>query len=127
MREMGAVMIDAAPGPYIGPLATGHGTLPLIALGLNPGHADPRFQGRGGALAGEDERLDDFSSCAMTKLYLRDPWRAVHGRNLYQVDVDAITAYESDRFPVARGRLCRVSGRCPAVWEHHLASLGASC
>lgn len=85
----GAVMIDATPEPYIGPLATRHGTPRLIALGLNPGPADLRFQGRGGAFASEYERLGGFSNWAVTEPYLRDPWRAVHGPNRYHENLRA--------------------------------------
>ncbi len=79
----GAVTVDATPEPYIGPLATHHGRPRLVALGLNPGPADLRFQGRGGVFAEEYERLGGFSNCAATEPYLRDPWRAAHGRNRY--------------------------------------------
>lgn len=79
----GAVTLEATPEPYIGPLATRHGTPRLIALGLNPGPADLRFQGPGGVFAGEYERLGGFSNWAVTEPYLRDPWRSRHGRNRY--------------------------------------------
>jgi hypothetical protein len=85
----GAVLTEATPEPYIGPLATRHGTPRLIALGLNPGPADLRFQGRGGAFASEYERLRGFSNWAVTEPYLRDPWRAVHGHNRYHENLRA--------------------------------------
>jgi hypothetical protein len=85
----GAVTVDATPEPYIGPLATRHGNPRLIALGLNPGPADLRFQGRGGLFAGEYERLGGFSSWAVSEPYLRDPWRAAHGRNRYHENLRA--------------------------------------
>jgi hypothetical protein len=63
----GAVDLDASPEPYIGPLATRFDEPRLIALGLNPGPADVRLQGRGGEFAREYERLGGFAAWAVTE------------------------------------------------------------
>lgn len=79
----GAVTAAASPEPYIGPLASRHGTPKLVALGLNPGKADLTFHGPGGVFAQEYARLGGFSAWAMTAPYLREPWRSAHRRNRY--------------------------------------------
>ena len=85
----GAVITDATPEPYVGPLATRHGSPRLIALGLNPGPADLYFQAPGGVFTGEYERLGGFSNWAVTEPYLRDPWLAAHRRNRYHQNLRA--------------------------------------
>jgi len=99
----GTVSVDASPEPYIGPLATRLGTPRLIALGLNPGPADLRFQGRSGVFAREHERVGGFSAWAVTEPYVRDPWRAAHGRNRYHENLRAFAQSWLDD-PTVRSR-----------------------
>jgi hypothetical protein len=76
------VVTDASPEPYIGPLAKRFGAPRLIALGLNPGPADLRFQGHDGLFSREiaDGRYSDW---AVTAPYLCGPWRDDHRHNPY--------------------------------------------
>ncbi|MDX6244537.1 MAG: hypothetical protein QOE76_2260 [Frankiales bacterium] len=78
----GTVTTEAFPEPYLGPLSTAAGQPRVVALGLNPGEADLRFQGRDGVFAGEIAERG-FSQWAVTEPYLREPWAGAHRRNRY--------------------------------------------
>jgi hypothetical protein len=60
-----------------------------VALGLNPGPADIRFQGAGGVFAREYEEMGGFSAWAVTEPYLREPWVRGHPRNRYHENLRA--------------------------------------
>lgn len=81
----GAVTTQALPEPYIGPLDPVHGEPRVVALGLNPGEADPAFQGRDGVFAREMTERSGYAAWAVTEPYLREPWRSRHRPNRYHL------------------------------------------
>ncbi|WP_146080558.1 MULTISPECIES: hypothetical protein [unclassified Pseudoclavibacter] len=80
-RGLGALQLDAMPEPYIGPFARGNEPA-MVMLGLNPGGADVRFQGRGGSFA-DEVRTSGYTAWAASGPYTSAPWEAVNGRNSY--------------------------------------------
>ena len=80
-RGDGRVVFDAFPEPYIGPLA-GTSTPALVMLGVNPGAADPNFQGPDGRFT-RQVAASGYSSWAATSPYTGPAWEACRGRNRY--------------------------------------------
>ncbi|MBC9927355.1 hypothetical protein [Leucobacter sp. cx-169] len=79
----GRVELDVFPEPYLGSLL---GETPsLVMLGLNPGAAQPDFQGDRGIFTAEVAKLG-YSGWARSAPYVSEGWEAVNGRNKYQRD-----------------------------------------
>jgi hypothetical protein len=79
-RGRGEVIRDAFPEAYGGDL---RGTPRVVILGLNPGGADLRFQGRNGIFANEIRQLGSYSKWTASVPYMREPWTSVNGDNPY--------------------------------------------
>lgn len=77
---LGQVTREALPEPWIGPLL---GRPRLLVLGLNPGGADLRFQGREGLFANEIRTVGGFTKWAASAPYTRPPWTDLKGTNPY--------------------------------------------
>lgn len=67
----GAVVLDAFPEPYLGPLDRRPAG---VFLALNPGHAHLDFQSRTGVFADEIRTAGSYSAWAASWPYRRDPW-----------------------------------------------------
>jgi hypothetical protein len=79
-RGRGEVTRDAFPEAYGGDL---RGAPRMVILGLNPGGADPQFQGRDGIFANEIRQLGSYSKWTASVPYMREPWTSVNGDNRY--------------------------------------------
>lgn len=79
-QGVGAVTRVAFAEPWVGPML---GMPRLIVLGLNPGRADLRFQGRSGLFTDEIRRTSGFTDWAASAPYSRKPWIDVNGPNRY--------------------------------------------
>jgi hypothetical protein len=105
-RGRGEVVWNAFPEPFLGRLDRRPAG---VVLALNPGVAHLDFQGRHGVFAAEIRGMGSYTAWAASWPYLRDPWRAVKGRNRHHesrlwflrnwsrdenLDGDAIVAFE---------------------------------
>jgi len=83
----GEVTTLAFPEPYVGPMSPTRGEPRLVILGLNPGAADLKFQGRGGVFDREMQAFGSYAGWAASAPYLRPPWlNATRQRNKFHED-----------------------------------------
>ena len=83
----GSVTTEAFPEPYIGPLSPDRGNPKVVTLGLNPGEANLKFQGRDGVFEHEMISTGSYAAWAATAPYLREPWRSENRHNRYHADL----------------------------------------